>query len=68
MTPQDHDSHCLTWEWMHGERTVNNSKPCTCGLRTRQAEERATAATRNRPLKPLGMSEGDWLRTLGIRP
>lgn len=63
-----HDANCLVWDWIAGERHCNNAKPCTCGLRSRHAGERAEAAAGYRPLRPLGMSEDDWLRTLGIDP
>lgn len=63
-----HDSLCSVWEWREGERVVNNTKPCSCGLRTELAQERAEALTRYRPLLPLNMSDDDFLRTLGIDP
>lgn len=65
---EGHASDCQVWDWVCGERLLNNALPCTCGFRGfveldkigRQAQFRAT--------KPLGMSEDDWLRTLGIDP
>lgn len=63
-----HEPACSTWDWMNGERTTNNARPCTCGLRAKQAKERDGLLARHRPLKPLGMSDEDFLRTLGISP
>lgn len=64
----EHESHCKVWDWRAGERTLNNALPCTCGFRTQAAEEQAQIRRNSRPLKPLGMSEEDWLRTNGIKP
>jgi hypothetical protein len=69
MPPLDgHESHCSVWNWVAGERFLNNARPCTCGFREQVAEEKRTLTARNRALKPLGMDEDSWLRTLGIDP
>ncbi len=63
-----HDSHCSVWDWHYaGDKTLNNSKPCTCGYRAYQERLRRIALSR-RHLRPLGMSDEDFLRTLGIKP
>lgn len=63
-----HEAHCSVWDWVNGDKSLNNAKPCICGFRERVAEEKRRLMARYRPLKSLGMSEDDWLRTLGIDP
>lgn len=63
-----HESHCSVWDWVAGEKYLNNGRPCTCGFREQVAEEKRLLTMRHRALRPLGMSEDDWLRTLGIVP
>jgi hypothetical protein len=65
---EQHDTNCSAWEWTNGARILNNGKPCTCGFRTEEAQRRAKALANYRPLKPLRMSDNDFLRTLGIKP
>lgn len=64
----EHQAGCNVWDWVNGNKFLNNALPCTCGFREQVAEEKCHLLARNRPLKPLGMSEDDWLRTLGIDP
>lgn len=62
----EHQSACTVYDWVSGDRFLNNAKPCSCGFRKQEAEERARFQFR--ALKPLGMSEENFLRTLGIKP
>lgn len=65
----EHKSHCGVWDWTHGERTLNNAKPCTCGFREEmEAWRRDERTLREHGVTPLGMSEEDFLRTLRIQP
>lgn len=68
MDMNDHQAHCEVWDWTNQHRTLNNAKTCTCGFREQVAEEQRLLRVRNRALRPLGMPEADWLRTLGIDP
>lgn len=65
----EHMAYCSVWETSAGgQQSLNNAKPCSCGFRAREATRRAEALVGVRPLRPLGMSEDDFLRTLGIKP
>lgn len=68
MKLNEHMTHCTVWTWVAGDKYLNNALGCTCGFREQVAEEQRLLSTRYRPLKSLGMSEDDWLRTLGIDP
>lgn len=69
MADEDHGTYCDVWVHMSGGGSrVDNTRKCTCGLRARIEGARQEMLTRTRPLKPLGMPEADWLRTLGIKP
>jgi len=64
----EHLSHCDRWEWIGGSRALGVSKPCNCGYAEYQEKQHQQARTSNRPLRPLGMSEDDFLRSMGIEP
>ena len=64
----EHESSCRVWDWVSGHKLLNNAMGCTCGFREQVAEEKRLLSKRYRALKPLGMDEDDWLRTLGIDP
>lgn len=64
----EHATYCTVYEWVIGERVLNNAKPCSCGFRTQQADLGAKLKATQRPLRPLGMSDADFLRSLGIKP
>ena len=63
-----HTPDCRVWDWISGDRVLNNTKPCTCGVRAQEMAERAAASVGQRALKPLGMSDYEFLRTLRIDP
>lgn len=64
-----HNPYCDVWQHMSGGGSrVDNTKKCSCGLRERTEKARQEMLSRTRPLRPLGMPEADWLRTLGIKP
>lgn len=63
-----HADSCSVWVWEFGERVLNNLKPCTCGARTRAFADAEWARRYYRYTPPLGMSEHDFLKTLGIKP
>lgn len=63
-----HAAHCGVWDWSFGIRTYDVTKMCSCGYRDEQEEKRRQELTRHRPLRPLGMSDEDFLRSMGIEP
>jgi len=68
MRMNEHQSHCGVWDWKAGEKTLNNAKPCTCGFREQVAEAQALMRSRNRALRPLNMTDEEFLRSLRIKP
>lgn len=68
MEEEEHGFDCEIWEYTFEDWEVNPVRPCTCGLRRRQAEQRAQVMARYRRLEPLNMSDDDFLRTLRIKP
>lgn len=68
MTEDGHNQFCSVFGDCKLGEPPNETRPCTCGYRLRQAKLRIEAAARYRALRPLGMSEEDFLRTLGIKP
>lgn len=68
MSLNEHEGGCNAWEWTSGQRMLNNARVCTCGFREQVAREQAEMGVRNRALKPLGMTDYEFLRTLGVDP
>lgn len=62
-----HSPDCTVWVWIGGEKH-RGAKKCSCGASARASQEHSAALSRLRPLRPLGMSDHDFLRTLRIDP
>lgn len=59
--PVCHDSLCDVFGGsVLKDAKPDETRPCTCGYRKYRAQRR--------PIRPLGMSEEDFLRTLKIEP
>jgi len=66
----NHDPYCAVYDFFNGgqEKVLNNAKPCTCGYRKQQEQERHTRRVRNRYVPPLHMTDAEFLRTMRIKP
>lgn len=65
----DHNSFCDVWETIGGTQRVNNARKCTCGFRDRVTCAQQDMTDRRRHgVRPLGMTDADFLRSNGIKP
>lgn len=63
-----HSQFCSVYDGQQQGEPPNETRPCSCGYRAKKQAREATARGRLRAIRPLGMPESTWLRTLGIKP
>lgn len=68
MADSDHKSYCDVWVTLGGHNRVDNTRKCTCGVREKKAAEKVQELARHRALRPLGMTDAEFLLTLKIQP
>lgn len=68
MTEDGHNQFCSVFGDCKLGEPPNETRKCTCGYRARKAQTKADFWRYARGTRPLGMSEANWLRTLGIKP
>lgn len=63
-----HSQFCSVFDGQKPDEGPNEARACSCGYRVTKARQDALQRTGIRATRPLGMSDADFLRTLGIRP
>jgi hypothetical protein len=68
MADPEHKTYCDVWVTQAGILRQDNTRKCNCGEREKWHLEQVKNAARTRALRPLGMSDAEFLRTLRINP